>query len=52
MRWSQILMIAFIALVIFVGLFGPYLISLGLAATAGLVYATRRRSRNDNSGAL
>lgn len=50
MRWSQILMMVFVGAVIVVGFFGPYLISLGLAATAGLLYAARRRGRpSDNT---
>lgn len=51
MRWSQLLMMAFIGAVIVAGFFGPYLISVALAATAALVFAMRRRRRpSDNTG--
>ena len=52
MRLSEKLMLAFVGAVIVAGLFGPYLISIALGATTAIVYAVRRPSRNDRSGAL
>ena len=49
---SEKLMFAFVAAVIFAGLFGPWMISLALACTAAIVWAARRHGRNDRSGAL
>ena len=42
LRWSDVAMAAFVLAVILAGLLGPWMISLALAAAAGLTYAARR----------
>ena len=47
MRRSEIMMGGFIVAVIIAGLFGPYMISIGLTVTAALVYAVRHGKSRD-----
>ena len=52
MRMSEKLMMGFVGVVFVAGLFGPYMISIGLGVVAVAVFATRHPGMKDRSGAL